>query len=262
MPLPSNVQSLVDEALAAVKAHPGYELGWQRRKAIYDAFKAVDPVIGQKAHGWSAVIAARHVLSIWENGLPDTYEYWRLDARKWLKLAQKVLRNRVDVTEGNKRAGNIHYMVGNMSEMIYDDGLQNMSIGCALQAAHLALSESCGADHFRSLGSFVTIRDPELASVSAAPVSTTDEAMAVRGFAGDTLASAAFAFALDYNPPEGMRFDVLTVYENKLDFTDERFDPYIGNSVNRPRLLKFWKWWLIKAIPAAWDKANAPLGVL
>src|ERR1700694_4239674 len=144
MPLPQTVQPLIDDALAAVRAHPDHEMGWQRRKAIYDAFKAVDPKIGQKAYGWWAGLAARRVLPIWENGVPEPYAIWRPEARKWLKWAQKVLRDRANLRKVSMRLRDMHILVGNMVQMIYDDGLSNESIGCALHAAYFALCEACG----------------------------------------------------------------------------------------------------------------------
>jgi len=251
--LPPNVQSVVDEALSAVRADPKHEMGFKRRQALWAAFKAADEVIGQKAKGWCAVLAARRVLPIYEQA-DILYLEWRSDPRTWLDLAEQVLRDQTDITEANVRSSNIHYEVGNMNEMLYEDGLQNMSVGCALQAAHLALSESVGTDHLARLGSFVSITDGK-----ATAVETTDEAMAVRGFAGDTLPSAAYAYAIDYTPIDPEKFAGLgLVVIGDWDETD--FNHVLGNSVNRPRLLEFWEWWLTEVIPAAWNAAQRTTG--
>jgi len=251
--LPPNVQSVVDEALSAVRADPKHEMGFKRRQALWAAFKAADEVIGQKANGWCAVLAARRVLPIYEEAeLP--VKAWRSEPRGWLNLAEQVLRDQTDIAEASRRSSDIHYEVGNMNEMAYDDGLQNMSVGCALQAAHLALSESVGTDHLAALGSSFKISDGEITSVE-----TTDEAMAIRGFAGDTLASAAYAYAIDYIPIDAEEFagDGLVVTD---DFEENDIRSYLGNSVNRPRLLEFWEWWLTDAIPAAWKAAQGTAG--
>jgi|GEM_PF-1026345 len=251
--LPPNVQSVVDEALSAVRADPKHEMGFKRRQALWAAFKAADEVIGQKANGWCAVLAARRVLPIYEEAeLP--VKAWRSEPRGWLNLAEQVLRDQTDIAEASRRSSDIHYEVGNMNEMAYDDGLQNMSVGCALQAAHLALSESVGTDHLAALGSSFKISDGEITSVE-----TTDEAMAIRGFAGDTLASAAYAYAIDYIPIDPEKFAGLgLVVIGDWDETD--FNHVLGNSVNRPRLLEFWEWWLTEVIPAAWNAAQRTTG--
>ncbi len=182
MPVLSEVERLLDETLNAVRAHPKHEMGFERRRAIYETLLLIDTKRGQLTHGWAAVLAAQRVLPYWENA-EMLAEEWRLDPRNWLRLAEHVLAGTADIKAAGKESGNIHYQCGNMIDMMDQDGLlQDQRIGCALQAAHLALSEVTGANPFRSLHSFQNVNTQKGA---ATPVDTSDEPMAVRGFAGD-----------------------------------------------------------------------------
>ncbi len=65
--LPQPVQSIIDDLLSAVQRQPQYELGWQGRRQLYDALD------DQRALAWLEIIAARKVVSVYEEGLPPEF---------------------------------------------------------------------------------------------------------------------------------------------------------------------------------------------
>src|SRR5690349_3569816 len=86
MQLPPELEQAIEVAYVQMLQDPHHSLIFKQRLPIYQALEKSHPLIGVKAQGWLAFLAAQKVLVIWEKEEPfDT------SARTNLELAEEFL---------------------------------------------------------------------------------------------------------------------------------------------------------------------------
>ncbi len=203
----ANLQTLVDQALIIVRAHPQHQLDWQLRRAMYTAFGEYTDLSVTRARGRLAILSAQKVYPIFhaaylDDDLPESL----------LRAAVGLLDGTVTQDEAAEIQDIGYHIFGND---LYDE----LNVQAAGYSAYKALMEVRGwRDPFEQVvhggvlnqsGERVPFTDQELASLEA----------------GDTAGTAAIAFAGNAE----------------------------SDALNVEKLLSFWEWWLIEAIPLAWD---------
>ena len=228
MPIPSEVQKLIDSALVDVAAQPQRQLLPVRRLPIYRALQmAAGPGAAERVRGRLALLAACRVLPLWQAAMPiyaeDDVDEHGVVANKlaehFLARAEGVLRGTVDLDLVRKEDADYWYVVGNVEVEIFEaleetDGPLFYAF-FALDAAYKALHEALGYEQLGRLKGWESHTDDTLPR-----------------FACDAASSAAIAASgggdLDAGPP-----------------------------IDLPKRLEFWEWWLTSAIPAAWESGHS-----
>jgi hypothetical protein len=224
MPVPPEVQKLLDSTLADISGDPRHQLMPVRRLPIYQALQTASaPGTSDRVRGWLALLAARRVLPQWQRAMPlyedDDPDERGVEANKlaehFLTRAESVLRRTVDLNVARKEDGDYWYVVGNIEEEIFDwreetDGPLFYAF-FALDAAYKALHEALGYEQLGRLKGWETRTDDTLPR-----------------FAGDAAASAVIA-------------------------ASGGGDVVAGPPIDPQKRLEFWEWWLTSAIPAAWE---------
>jgi hypothetical protein len=195
-------------------------MGFERRRAIYQAFVMADSAHGEKVHGWCVVLAAKRVLLLLENVTFPRAE-WRPLPGDWVRLAEQALSGKADMGEVRQVAGNLHYEVGNILEVSNEQGTYTERLSAILHTATHCLAETAGFDLFQNTSYGYLDKAGKI--VMYPP---TDSFLGSRG-GGDTLPAAVMAYALD------------------------------SETVNLFRWLEFCEWWLCEAIPTAWALAHS-----
>lgn len=227
MLMPPLLTQRIDKALEEIRSHPEHRLEAKRRRMIYEAFGEKSDLVAKRARGWLAVLTAQYVLPIGEKFLPNEDI-----PRRLVTLAQRVLEGTVDPQVASKRE-----IVEGVD--IQDWGYPEESpwnVYIAGKTGDRALMETLGQDPF-ALG-VVWIPDQNMTmfvsdarEVHGVPMDQWSDEMLAENF-GDTASAAAVAFACDPLSPT------------------LKCDP--------DKFLAFWEWWLIEAIPMAWEKASMP----
>ena len=226
--LPEELQLLVNTALAEVDTNLQHRLAPQRRRQIYDAFKASTDPLGQRARGWLAVITARRVLPLFQQEFPeDTLPQDLLNA------AASVLQGRVNDATADDIQDQGYHASGNAWG--YDETEITWNADLAGCATYHALKEARGQEPFGNLDKLfklgvVSWPSGESVSEYSQPIGAdqfTDEDLC-QIENSDTAAAAAVAFACE---PDGPPCD-------------------------SSKFQEFWTWWLTVAIPEAWKTAQ------
>lgn len=226
--LPEEIQPLVNTALAEVNDDAQHRLAPQRRRQIYDAFKASTDPVGQRACGWLAVITAQRVLPIFKQEFPeDTLPQDLLNA------AIGVLQGKVDDITANDIQDHGYHASGNAWG--HDETEISWNADLAGCATYQALKEARGQEPLGNLDKFFklgVVGWPSGKSVIEYPQPiragqfTDEDLCQIEN--SDTAAAAAVAFACE---PGG---------------------PLCDSS----KFQEFWTWWLTEAIPEAWKIAQ------
>jgi hypothetical protein len=217
MPIPPEVQKLLNSALADMSVDPRHQLMPVRRLPIYQALQAASvPGTSDRVRGWLALLAARRVLPLWQRAMPlyedDDPDERGVEANKlaehFLARAEGVIRGTVDRDVARKEDSDYWYVVGNIELEIFEareetDGPFFYAF-FALDAAYKALHEALGYEQLGRLKGWET------------------------RFACDAASSAVIAASGGGDVVEGPPIDP-------------------------QKRLEFWEWWLTSAIPAAWE---------
>ncbi len=227
-PLPEELQLLVNTALAEVNANPQHRLVPQRRRQIYDAFKASMDPVSQRARSWLAVITAQRVLPLFQQEFPeDTLPQDLLNA------AIGVLQGQVDDATADDIQDHGYHASGNTWG--HDETEISWNADLAGCATYHALKEARGQEPLGHLNKFFKLGEvswPSGRSISEYPQPiradqfTDEDLCQIEN--SDTAAAAAVAFACE---PGG---------------------PLCDSS----KFQEFWIWWLTVAIPEAWKTAQ------
>ncbi len=226
--LPEEIQLLVKTALAEVNADPQHRLAPQRRRLIYDAFKAISGPVGQRTCGWLAVITARRVRPLFRQEFPTDPLPQDL-----LNAALGVLQGKMDDATAEAIQDHGYHASGNAWG--HDETEISWNADLAGCAAYHALKEARGQSPLSHLDKFFKLG--MVSWPSGKPVSEHTQPIQADQFTdedlcqiedSDTAAVAAVASACE---PDG---------------------PLCDSS----RFQEFWTWWLTTAIPEAWETAQ------
>lgn len=227
--LPKEVRQLIDETLAIVRNDAVHEMGQHRRRRIYEALWSSPS--GDKASKWLAIMSARRVQPIYEEGVwtsslaNDEFAVTLLD--RMLDLAEKIVREELspeDVQKGVE-SGDIEDFY--YSKLVGAEKEFPPYIWLATLAAYYALEE---AEGYKPLQIRISGEMPDQNgdTVITSSDTWTDCRLAGSGcHADDAAVDAAFAFA--------------------KRVTRQHYDS--------DKVLEFWEWWLAEAIPQAWKRA-------
>ncbi|WP_172797802.1 Imm5 family immunity protein [Longilinea arvoryzae] len=220
MQIPENLESLINFLLMNIQSDPHHNFSAQKRQEIYEAFGPRTDHQAARARGWLAVITARHVLSIFEQALPDENH-----PRKLIEMAEATLRGKFSVEEAIREAAEGHEISGRLWG--HEETEVTWNAYLAGTAAHRALAEAAGVDPFMRISWIRASDSPDQGGQPIPFDQLPDEKLAE--WLGDTAAAAAVAHAYDSDQLKS--------------------DPQ--------KLLEFWRWWLKDAITAAWNCMEA-----
>jgi hypothetical protein len=225
MSIPQTMTERVAIALAVMRKHPYHNLSWNHRHAIYQAFK-VDPV-GQQARIWLDILTTHYVLPQWEairqSEIWEDYD----EPKTMVQLAEDVLMGKTAPSVGREMA--LHWSeVSDLSGETLDSPYYNA--WCVFKAALTTVWLAVGWDCFEN-------PDPE-------SVPTTDHIS--EWVYGDTAEMAMLAYVGGtWTPVEGWT----TGFEEQGGEWDRE------TPEAQARRQAFWEWWLLEAIPQAWEQA-------
>ena len=232
MYLPSPIKFLAEQGLATMRTHPQHHFSWRVRREIYHAFQRMDGPTGGMAHGWLAVYAAQHVLPIFTQAIPDD------------PLPQNLVRYAELILLGKRRkkSARVNQLLEDGYQSTGIDNLEWRSVQAinaeyAGEAAYKALLEVSGQfDLLDGIDSgmergWVQARNTFSTKTGEAPYDVTDAEIAHLAALSDTASSAAIAYACKA--------------EKRL--------------LNRSKLREFWEWWVLTALPLAWERGKTDL---
>lgn len=222
MRVPSDIQTLVDDGLAAMYAHPEHHYDWRRRRNMYRYMHDHYGKLGHEVHGWLAVLAAEQVLPIFiatfpEDSLPDQL------VRRARQFMQKVPPAQCEAVDELQEAG---YQATGIDCMTWRSTIA-YNAEYAGNAAYKALLEACGIHHLlndtEQLIWGQCVQQFHLPQ-NMTPDEVTDCEIAHLAAFCDTAGTAAIAMAC----------------------TKEQFH------LDHDRLKAFWEWWTTTAMIEAW----------
>lgn len=220
MQVPEKPDSLINHLVINIQRDPHHHIPAQKRQEIYEAFGPRTDRQATSARGWLAVITARYVLSIFEQALPE-----ETNPRKLIEMAEATSRGNLRVEDAIREAAEGHEIAGRLWGR--EDTEVTWNTYLAGTAAHRALAEAAGVDPFKKISWILASESPDQGGQPIPFDQLPDEKLAER--LGDTASAAAVAYAYDVD--------------------QLKCDPQ--------KILEFWRWWLMEAIPAAWNCTEA-----
>jgi len=241
MPMPTETQQLIQQALETVRNDPGHHLSLATRFELYKSFgpsrighfwqdspfKDVPSVqyfermvalwtIADFSLGWLAVVTAQKVAHFW-----DENEENKDIVNEILQTAENVLLGRADLEEAYRKLCNDFNWPLELST--------NLNAGCAYREAYFSLCTILDdmIDYFEQ-------SYPEYYG----EIHIDD----VVGVVGMFATLAVKAYSAVYIDPKSI------VIANNETMVYVEFDPQ--------KRLEFWEWWLMEAIPQAWELAE------
>lgn len=292
MTLPLQTQLLLEQSLEKVRNHPYHYLTLDDRTAIYNSFGPIrveiEPdsgrhfVVPSKASqtlSWLGIITARKVLDVWNRrtlDLPDWIEIDEIDKEGLVPNdeivlydgdiwnPETVLSEMLEMAEG-VLIGKIEHekVYRDLSGRFYDaqTGLETYTIWpvySAFHASYEALSVVAGSgwninrvvEHALTAYSGIDLNPPGAINLTL------------------TIFHGFLAFLQTEKIEEDL-IGAIQVWQHTLEegtysiFYDlaktmlERLKNFVPYSVDLPKALEFWEWWLTEAIPQAWELAQA-----
>ncbi len=221
MTVPPQLQEKIDKGLEAVETHSLHHFHWPHRQELYPAFGAYNDPIVLKARGWLAVLTAQHIFPILEVAQTEIDD-----------LLHSMLESSINYLNGMTSDEGIasiedegYHTLGNWSDM--DDLGYSPRVDIAAMAVYKAAGEARGKrqDPFEFAKNHTKhTRD----GVISGEAFSDSDWVSLAGV-GDTAGCAALAYAA----------------------TNENVSSY-----DPQKLEEFWKWWLLEAIPKAWELAE------
>jgi len=238
MPVPEQLNTEINEALRLIENHPLHEYGPDKRKRLFRTWKSLRESAADLAKRWLAVITAEKVLPFYslelqadakiqfdaslatmdEEHLREHYE----QEQEVAEMPQKAIDLAKRVLRGESDAEEANRHSNNMHYVVGNLGEDYLLPRAHFvnDAANKALGEVSRGDWYGYgiYNPFDSIEDNS---------ERTDLDWVISG-SSDTVACAAVAWAYDEEEKQ-MKSD---------------------------RLLQFWHWWLVEAIPQAWEIAR------
>lgn len=221
MPVPPQLREKIDKGLEAVRTHSLHHFHWPHRQELYLAFGSYDDPNVLKARGWLAVLAAQYVFPILEVAATEIDDL----LRSTLEVSIGYLNGTVSDDEIANIEDEGYHTLGNWAD--FDDPGYSPRADIAAMAVYKAAGEVRGKrrDPFEFAKKH-SKHTPD-GAVSGDKFSDSDW-VSIAGV-GDTAGCAALAYAAG-------------------DESVSSYDPQ--------KLEEFWKWWLLEAIPKAWELAE------
>jgi len=225
----SDIDQQIQIALARARAHPDHWLLPIHRRALYHV---LDPVksapIQVQVRPWLDLHTARYVLPLWEPILQDPEHIWKNYYHvpsEMVSLLEGLLHGATDTKSVSERADHWAEVSGLTGEL---PSSQFYHAWCVYKAALKALLSAFGYDQF-SQGEFS---------------GTTTQ---IDNVYGDTANWAAIAFAGGiWQPDLPLQQELRRVFGHWNQDLEEV----------RTRRMQFWEWWLLEAIPKAYEQAQ------
>lgn len=221
MALPSELQQMMDDALAAIRADPKQEIGSTRRKAIYNWMRTNEP--GKRARKWLEIITAEKVLPIYEAKLPQSLSY------VWSQPENKDDIYEVECSVPIKR------LPRRMTEV---------ARGVIEKTFSREIAEELANDYYETCSNIFDFAEEDGIYY---PSCVVDVLLA---------ASSSVLIAVGYSereiwslPEDRLMVNDATIYARSAWASDDH-DRLIPE-----KIVEFWTWWLTEAIPQAWEKA-------
>jgi hypothetical protein len=95
MPLPTELQTILDKTLRQLTTQGGCLLYPYHRKKIYNLIDTFEPPLNQKMHGWLAYLTSTHLQPVWEKDIRKKGEK-NLAPDIW-KLTEEVLLDKTSI---------------------------------------------------------------------------------------------------------------------------------------------------------------------
>jgi hypothetical protein len=232
VPIPAHLNPLIAEALTAVRKHPKHQFPPLERRKIYEAFGSRENLIVDRACGWLGIITAKRVLPIFTAKYPQDKLPERL-----IRLAERVVRATLDKNSWRvqKYLDYSYHASGN--SWGYDEYDLPLNVDLAGYAARKALGEAIGGKYLHNLDNYAIV---------GASFSFTD------GLSG------LFNFQREVRGSQLTDEQLATIEVGDTASAAAVASAYSKNSIrcHPKKLLAFWEWWLLEAIPLAWEKAE------
>jgi hypothetical protein len=279
MEMPQVCQQWVNEALKVVREHPEHEMSALRRREFYHLVKH-----GEHGHHfltWLDILAAQHVLPIYETDCPaeiekydiapdtldtfltenfDTSEY-EYNQEFWShshqQLARRMIENAEAVLSGSMQRDFLAKLVGGYYHTAFepfewlfeDEGIYTpRAVMCALYSANAAVMTAVGyfpldnLERFTRVGIATFNPDGEPSFIPNYARADTMSDMELGGEAGSDGIAAAMVATLTENQDVYLHTAEIEGAAPKIDLQAK---------------LAFWEWWLTESILQAWQKATS-----
>lgn len=231
MEFPTELNHAINQAFVIMLEDPFHNLIPKYRVPIYKAIETLDEAVAIKFRTWLAILTARKVASNWLEEMPRDKSFQNI-----LDLTEKLALGTLNLNETSKERDNFYYIAGNADENVED--------GKALAAIRTAYSALRAASGYIPFSDFSTKQIEE---------DLPDEL--IGGVWADAASSAIIAYSGSaYNTDILYEKDFALINDNSelgailMNHPNVDFDPEIRK--------EFWEWWLIEAIPQAWELAQ------
>jgi hypothetical protein len=234
MPLSTQLKTEIEVALTLIEQHPQHEYGPSKRKKLFQVWESLKGPVPDKAYRWLAIITAEKVLPFYSLELqPQAQALFDAQKPTWSEheheenqrseqevaaMPHTAVELAIQVMRGEADAGKASDYCASQHYTI--GNLEDFFLLPRANFVNLAANDALGEASCHGERVFYP-----LASVDK---DSTKTDLDWDYYRADTAAYAAAAWAYDADT------DIL----------------------HPERLLEFWRWWLLEAIPRAWDIAQ------
>jgi hypothetical protein len=216
MQFPYTLEQLIREVLEEVRQNSEHKLRLTERDRIYKSFGSLSDTLANNTYAWLGILTVKKILPIW-----NLYQMPDDMPESWRDLPERLIK----LAEGVlRRTINLDTLTYEADEAYHIIGGENYPE----QLDFVALA---------SLTATSLTNNREPFKYARLTKDTTDDEFDENG---DVASAAVKAYAGIFE-------------EGKLVLTD---DEYWKASMNSQKQLEFWEWWLIEAIPQAWELAH------
>jgi hypothetical protein len=237
MAIPTELDTSIQAALLSVLSDAKHDFNWQLRQDLYKTFDKVYQSDIKKTRGWLALFAAEKVLPIFTSFTSNAPSPHNLYPQKLILMTKGIIEDSVNqeiAVELLEDAYHSSDVWGSINEVgDFDFGAHYAAI-----TAYKALTETTlGDDRFlyaqnhamSTQGGSITFfggQAPKEGWIRSELFSDFDWARLIA--VGDTAGTAAVAFSFGAG----------------------------SNYCDVKKLKEFWEWWLLEALPKAWEKSH------
>lgn len=237
MAIPTELDTSIQAALLSVLSDAKHDFNWQLRQVLYKTLDKVCQSDIKKTRGWLALFAAEKVLPIFTSFTSNAPSPHNLYPQKLILMTKGIIEDSVNQEIAAELLEDAYHS-SDIWGSVNQEGDFDFGAHYAAIAAYKALSEttlgedqfSCAKNHAKSTrdGSitFFGGQAPTDRWITSEFFSDFDWARLIA--VGDTAGTAAVAFS----------------YRSGSNYCDIK------------KLKEFWEWWLLEALPEAWEKSH------